>query len=259
VNPLFVRLYHSQASISILFFFTIRKMIWPMRIDALLSRFGYCSRREAAAWVKKSRVQIKGLAATSVSQKADPKDVTVDGEPIEFPDGLYVAFNKPTGVVCSHSDEEGERIYDLLPPLWLSRNPEITTVGRLDRATEGLIFLTDDGQWLHRLTSPKHHVAKTYHLTTSAPIPQTAVELFESGSLVLEGEKTPCLPAKLTLISDQEAEITLEEGRYHQVRRMLAAVGAPVETLKRTAIGKIQLSDLGLNLGEWIAIDPSSV
>ena len=227
-----------------------------MRTDALLSRFGYCSRREVAQWLKRGRVTRNGTPIKSPSEKVEPEEVLIDGEPVEFPHGIYVALNKPLGCTCSHK-EEGALVYDLLPPQWLSRNPVVNTVGRLDKETSGLLLLTDDGAFEHAQTSPKRHVSKVYSFTTSAPIPASAVQLFASGDLVLEGERTPCLPAELVITGEQAGKLTLHEGRYHQVRRMLAAVGAPVETLERIEIGPLKLADLNLEPGEWCEIDPA--
>lgn len=227
-----------------------------MRTDALLSRFGYCSRREASAWIKRGRVQYRGLVVKSVSDKVEVADVLVDGEPVPFAEGLYVAFHKPLGCTCSHR-EEGELVYDLLPEMWLARNPAVNTVGRLDKETSGLLLLTDDGKFEHAMTSPRRHVPKVYEFSTAAPIPPEAVGLFASGELMLQGEKTPCLPAELVITGENTGRLTLHEGRYHQVRRMLAAVGAPVQTLCRVEIGPMKLSDLNLEPGEWVAFDPN--
>lgn len=227
-----------------------------MRIDAILSRFGYCSRREAAQWVKRGRVTVKGGAVKSASAKAELGDVLVNGAPIEFPDGLYVALHKPLGCTCSHR-EEGELVYDLLPQQWLNRGDGVSTVGRLDKETSGLLLITDDGAFVHALTSPKRHVPKVYEFECAAPIPLAAVAQFASGELVLHGETTPCLPAELEITAECCGRLTLHEGRYHQVRRMMAAVGAPVLSLMRTEIGPLKLADLNLAPGEWCAIDPT--
>ena len=227
-----------------------------MRTDALLSRFGYCSRREVAQWLKRGRVTRNGAPIKSPSEKVEPEEVLIDGEPVEFPHGIYIALNKPLGCTCSHK-EEGELVYDLLPSQWLSRNPVVNTVGRLDKETSGLLLLTDDGAFEHAQTSPKRHVPKVYSFTTTAPIPAEAVALFASGELMLDGERTPCLPAELVITGEQSGRLTLHEGRYHQVRRMLASVGAPVDTLERIEIGPLKLADLNLEPGEWCEIDPA--
>lgn len=227
-----------------------------MRIDAILSRYGYCSRREAALWVKRGRVTVLGKTLRSAADKAEPTEVLIDGEPVEFVNGLYVALNKPVGCTCSHK-EDGELVYDLLPPQWLNRSNGVSTVGRLDKETSGLLLLTDDGAFVHALTSPKKHVPKVYEFETTAPIPESAVAAFASGEFMLESESTPCLPAELKILSPCHGQLTLHEGRYHQVRRMLAAVGAPVVTLSRIAIGALRLEELNLAPGEWVAIDPA--
>ena len=227
-----------------------------MRTDALLSRFGYCSRKDAPAWIKAGRVVQDGSAITAARQNADPARTLVDGAPVPFPNGLYAAFHKPLGCTCSHK-EDGALIYDLLPPEWLRRNPSVNTVGRLDKETSGLILLTDDGAFEHAMTSPRRHVPKVYELTTSAPIPEDAVELFAAGTLLLNGETTPCKPAELSITAPCAARLTLHEGRYHQVRRMLAAAGAPVLTLQRVQIGPLRLADLNLQPGEWCAFNPA--
>lgn len=229
-----------------------------IRFDALLSRFGYCSRREASGWVKSGRAMHRGQPVRNVSEKVDPHDVLIDGNPVPFPDGIYIALNKPTGCTCSHR-EEGELVDDLLPPSWLRRNPSVTTVGRLDKDTSGLLLITDDGKFVHDMTSPKKHVPKIYAFTTSAPVPEEAVALFASGEYMLSGETTPCLPADLVLTGECSGTLTLHEGRYHQVRRMLAEAGAPVATLRRTHIGTLSLEELGLEEGEWKEIDPASI
>ena len=228
-----------------------------MRLDALLSRFGYCSRRDAAAWVKQGRVSVNGKLPRSASDRAEPCDTRVDGAPVPFPDGLYVAFHKPLGYTCSHDEADGAPVYDLLPEQWLRRTPGVQTVGRLDKETSGLLLITDDGGFLHALTSPRRHVVKVYEFTTSAPIPPDAAALFESGELMLRGEKTPCLPARLEVTDACAGRLALHEGRYHQVRRMLAAVGAPVLSLARVEIGPLCLTSLGLKPGEWVEIDPA--
>ena len=228
-----------------------------MRVDALLSRYGYCSRREAGAWLRQGRVVVNGKPARAVSDRAEPEHTLVDGAPVPFPNGLYVALYKPIGYTCSHDDPGGKLVYDLLPQQWLSRSPQVQSVGRLDKETSGLLLITDDGAFLHALTSPRRHVAKVYSFRTGAPAPAEAVALFASGEFMLRGEKTPCLPAQLELTGECEGLITLHEGRYHQVRRMLAAVGAPVQELTRVQLGALSLSSLGLEPGQWVEIDPA--
>lgn len=228
-----------------------------MRVDALLSRYGYCSRREAASWAKQGRVVHEGKTLFSVNAQVQPERVLVDGAPVPFPQGLCAALYKPVGYTCSHDAADGTPVYDLLPEQWLRRTPAVQTVGRLDKETSGLLLLTDDGALLHALTSPRRHVPKVYAFTTAAPVPPDAAALFASGEFLLRGEKTPCLPARLVMQGECTGRLTLSEGRYHQVRRMLAAVGAPVTALERVELGPLRLDTLGLAPGEWVAVDPA--
>lgn len=227
-----------------------------MRLDALLSRYGYCSRREAAAWVKQGRVTRQGEPVRLPGAQVRPDEILVDGEPVPYPSGICVALHKPLGYTCSHDAADGRPVYDLLPAQWSRRTPPVQSVGRLDKETSGLLLMTDDGVLLHSLTSPKRHVPKEYSFTTSAPVPESAVATFAAGELLLRGEKTPCLPAELRLTGERAGVLTLHEGRYHQVRRMLAAVGAPVVELQRVAIGSLRLETLHLAPGEWVEVDP---
>lgn len=228
-----------------------------LRLDQLLSRFGYCSRREAAAWVKAGRVSRCGEALTKVEQRLNAAEVLVDGKPVEFPHGMLVAFHKPAGVACSHNPAEAPLIYDLLPPSWMRRQPPPQTVGRLDRETSGLILLTDDGMLLHRLTSPRHEVVKTYEVTVDADIPAGLVELFAAGTLLLRGEDKPCLPAELEVMTARTARVHIREGKYHQVRRMFGSQGCTVTKLHRTRVGGVELGNLAE--GEWRCVEAIEV
>lgn len=214
------------------------------RLDQLLANLGYCSRRESRDWLKAGRISIAGKVADDVGVKPSPAAVRVDGEPLDHPDGLLLLVNKPIGLTCSHDLHEAPLIYDLLPPRWRARNPVVTSVGRLDKETSGLILLTDHTELVHRLTSPKHKVPKIYRATTDRDLSPDLIPRFASGTIQLDGEKEPCAPAALRLVGPREAELTLIEGKYHQVRRMFAACGATVLTLHRTSFGPLTLGDL---------------
>ncbi|HWA87125.1 MAG TPA: pseudouridine synthase, partial [Opitutus sp.] len=214
------------------------------RIDQLLANLGYCSRREARAWLDAGRVTVRGAPATNPAQKSAAADIRVDGEPLDHPDGLLLVLNKPVGLVCSHDEREGPNVYSLLPPRWRARNPPVTSIGRLDKDTSGLLLLTDQSALVHRLTSPKHKVPKTYRATLDREVSPGLIPLFAAGTLQLDGEATPCAPAELKLPAPREAEVILTEGRYHQVRRMFAACGATVLGLHRTQFGELALDDL---------------
>jgi 16S rRNA pseudouridine516 synthase len=219
------------------------------RLDQLLANLGYCSRREARAWVDAGRVTIRGEVADDVAQKVSAADVRVDGEPLDHPDGLLLMLHKPVGLVCSHDEREGPSVYSLLPERWRRRNPVVTSVGRLDKDTSGLLLLTDQSPLVHRLTSPKHKVPKVYRATVDTELSADLVPRFASGTLKLAGEDQPCAPAELRLLSPREAELTLTEGRYHQVRRMFSACGANVLTLHRARFGNLDLGEL--SPGQW--------
>ncbi|HKJ83877.1 MAG TPA: pseudouridine synthase [Mariprofundaceae bacterium] len=213
------------------------------RVDRLLSRLGYGSRRDVRQWIKQGRITCEGEALRSPSTHVGPDTMRFDGEPLDHPDGITLIYHKPVGATCSHK-EHGRLIYDDFPERWQQRNPPLTSIGRLDKDTSGLLILTDDGQLNHTISSPKHHIPKTYQVTLASPLRGDETESFAAGTLLLDSETTPCLPAKLHPLSAKEAELTIHEGRYHQVRRMFVAVGNHVSALHRSHIGRLGLDDL---------------
>ncbi len=161
------------------------------RIDKLLSSMGYGSRREIGGLAQAGSIILDGEKVNDVTRRITvtaelPRRMTVGGEQLDPVAGLVILLNKPAGVTCSHSDA-GPLVYDLLPTRWRRRDPAISTVGRLDKETSGLLLLTDDGEFLHRVTSPKRKVSKTYRATLSRPLNGDEVELFASGTLMLKG------------------------------------------------------------------------
>jgi 16S rRNA pseudouridine516 synthase len=216
------------------------------RLDQLLANLGYCSRREARDFVKKNAVTVAGRAVRDPSEKVHAATVLIEGAPLDHPDGLLVVLNKPLGLVCSHDEREGPRIYDLLPARWRLRNPQVTSIGRLDKDTSGLILLTDQTELVHQYTSPKHKVPKLYRATVDTDLAPELIEHFAVGTLLMDGETVPCAPAELRLSADNRrtADLVLTEGKYHQVRRMFAAVGVTVLTLHRVQFGQLTLGDL---------------
>ena len=217
----------------------------PRRLDQLLSSLGYCSRREAAALVKTGRVHVNDTPASNAADRVEAAAVTVDGQPLEAPEGLLALFHKPAGFVCSHTDGEGPTIYELLPARWLRRNPAVTSIGRLDKETSGLLLITDIGALVQRLTSPRSEIEKEYEVTLDRDLDAGQLApLFASGTLLLRGEDKPCLPARLEITGPRTARLTITEGRYHQVRRMFASQGWHVEALHRTRFGRHELRDL---------------
>jgi 16S rRNA pseudouridine516 synthase len=164
----------------------------------------------------------------------------IDGAPLDPLAPLTLILHKPLGVVCSHK-EAGRSVYELLPPRWRRRDPPLSTVGRLDADTTGLLLITDDGALLHRVISPRSHVPKAYVADLARPLEGHEAALFASGALVLEGETTPLAPARLEPLGPNRARLIITEGRYHQVRRMFAAAGDHVERLHRERIGGLPL------------------
>jgi 16S rRNA pseudouridine516 synthase len=221
----------------------------PRRLDQVLSRYGYCSRREARRWVSAGRVTVGGDRVTAVDAKVDPERVTVDGEPLEHPRGLLVLLHKPAGYVCSLDAREGPRVYDLLPPRWLERNPPIASVGRLDKDTTGALLLTDQGAWIQRWTSPRHHVPKVYAVRVDRDLSGDLIDRFAAGTMRLDGEDACCRPAKLTLTGARTAVVELTEGKYHQVKRMFGACGYGVCQLHRQTFAQFGVEDLPV--GGW--------
>jgi 16S rRNA pseudouridine516 synthase len=233
-----------------------------MRVDRLLGSMGYGSRTEMARLAKAGGVVLDGVDLTDVSKRIAvtpdlPSRMQIDGQPLDPPPGLVLMLHKPLGMTCSHK-EDGALVYDVLPDRWRRRDPAISTIGRLDKATTGLLLLTDDGDLLHRVISPKRHVAKVYRAGLARPLAGTEAELFSAGGLVLEGEDKPLAPAALEVLSPTEARLTVTEGRYHMVRRMFAAVGNHVETLHRERIGGLSVPD-DLAPGEWRLLEPGEI
>lgn len=220
-----------------------------IRLDRLLANLGYASRTEANHMIRNGRVSVDGNVARDPSSRVDPGSVTLDDEPLDHPDGMLIALHKPAGYVCSHDDRDGATVFTLLPRRWLDRTPRPEAVGRLDKDTTGLLLITDDHALLHRLTSPKHHVEKVYEVTLDRPVDPSLINVFAAGTLMLRSESDPCLPARLCILDDCRAELTITEGRYHQVKRMFAACDYKVEALHRTHVGQWSLDDIAA--GEW--------
>jgi 16S rRNA pseudouridine516 synthase len=233
-----------------------------LRLDRLLANLGYGSRREVQQLVAGGRVSLDGAPVREADRKialtADlPERLWVMGQRLDPPPGLALMVHKPLGVTCSHK-EAGPLIYSLLPDRWRGREPAISTVGRLDKETSGLLLMTDDGALLHRIISPRAKVAKRYVATLARPLNGAEAEVFAAGGLLLEGEDKPLLPAALEVLGEASARLTITEGRYHQVRRMFAAVGNHVEALHRDRIGGLELP-ADLAPGSWRLMDEAAI
>ncbi|MGB0134444.1 pseudouridine synthase [Dokdonella sp.] len=224
-----------------------------MRLVRMIANLGYGSRREIAMMFREGRVTDAQGDVLYADDKREHAHIRVDGEPLDPPQGLCLMLNKPAGVTCSTKDS-GRLVYDLFPERFALRNPNLSTVGRLDRETTGLLLLTDDGGLLHRIISPRSQVAKVYEAELAEELRGDEIASFASGTLMLESEQTPLLPAELQLLAPRRVRLTLHEGRYHQARRMFAAVGNHVVRLQRVAVGGLTLG--ALQEGEWHILKP---
>jgi 16S rRNA pseudouridine516 synthase len=218
-----------------------------LRLDRLLANLGYGSRREVGALVEAGRVTLDGIelddADRRIAVTPDLSDrMRVDGEPLDPPPGLVLMLHKPLGVTCSHK-EAGPLVYSLLPERWRRRDPAISTIGRLDKDTSGLLLMTDDGGLLHKIISPRSQVSKRYQVSLDRPLRGDEAAVLASGTLMLDGENKPLLPVQLETITPTSATVTLLEGRYHQVRRMFAALGNHVVALHRDSVGELTLPE----------------
>ena len=222
-----------------------------MRLDKIVGSTGRWSRREVKQLVKEGRILVDGKPAPAADEKYDPEqsEIRVDGEALCFSTYHYVMLHKPAGVLSATEDRRAGTVLELLPPEL--QKLELFPVGRLDKDTEGLLLMTDDGALAHRLLSPKHHVDKVYYVKTDGVLTKADCAALAEG-LVLE-DGLHCLPAKLEILSagaQSEVLITLREGKFHQVKRMLASRGAPVLYLKRLSMGPLRL-DPQLECGKW--------
>lgn len=211
------------------------------RLDKLLAGTGKWSRREVKALVRQGLVRVDGRLAASAEDKLDPAAaiITVAGETISLRRFTYVMLHKPAGVLTATEDRKQPTVLDLLPPEL--RRIGLAPVGRLDKDTEGLLLLTNDGELAHRLLSPKYHVEKRYLARVDGELSAADAEAFARGMTL--GDGLECLPAGLEVLPDRVCIVTLREGKFHQVKRMLAARGAPVLYLKRLSMGPLTLDD----------------
>ncbi len=219
-----------------------------MRIDKFVSEQAGVSRSDAKAMIKRAQITVNGAPVRSADMKIDPdKDrVVVCGREVSYRKYMYIMLNKPDGVVCATRDGLSETVLELLPEEF--RRKGLFPAGRLDKDTEGFVFITDDGALAHKMLSPKNHVEKEYIVTLEQPSEERYIGIFASGMTIDGGEE--CLPAKLTLTDDAHVvRLVLHEGKFHQVKRMMQAVGNKVVRLKRVRMGGIEL-DEALKSGE---------
>ncbi len=227
-----------------------------MKLLKLVANLGYGSRKEVTAMVRDGRITDPEGEVLYTDDDVPHERIRVDGEPLDPAPGLLLMLHKPAGYTCSMKDP-GQIVYDLFPPRFRLRSPTLATVGRLDRETTGLLLMTDDGPLLHRIVHPKSGIAKVYEATLARDLRGDEAEVFASGKLMLESEHSALAPATLEVLGPRQARLTLTEGRYHQARRMFAAVGNHVETLHRSRVGGLELGDLPE--GAWKVLDSNDV
>lgn len=211
------------------------------RLDKVISAMGKKPRREVKDMVRQGRIRVDGRIAATADMKIDPlsAEILLDGEPLGYEKHTYIMLHKPAGVLSAVEDHKQKTVLDLLPLELQKRG--LSPVGRLDKDTEGLLLLTNDGELTHKLLSPKYHVDKVYYARVDGCLEPSDVDAFAAGMTL--GDGLECLPAGLEILSDSEALVTLHEGKFHQVKRMLAARGKPVRYLKRLRMGPLQLDE----------------
>lgn len=218
-----------------------------MRLDYFLAHSTGLSRKQVKVLIGRGEVQVEGEPRPKANTPLiSGQGVWLRGEPVTLPGARYLMLHKPAGVVCSTNDPEHRTVLDLLP---VELRRDVHPAGRLDRDTTGLVLLTSDGDWSHRLTSPNHACAKRYRVRCADPLSEQDLQSLRDGVL-LRGEDKPTLPATAVRVSERELLLTITEGRYHQVKRMLAARGNKVIGLHREQIGEIAL-DAALAPGEY--------
>ncbi len=227
-----------------------------MKLVKLLANLGYGSRKQVQAMFRAGLVTDADGEVLYADDVIAHEAIRVEGEPLDPPQGLTLMLHKPRGYTCSTKDK-GRLIYDLLPTRYRERAPVLSSVGRLDRDTSGMLLMTDDGALLHRIVSPKSRLDKAYEVTLAEDLRGDETARFASGGLLLEADDKPLLPAELHVNGPRQAQLVLHEGRYHQARRMFAAVGNHVEALHRSRIGGLSLG--GLEEGQWRTLDAADL
>ena len=227
-----------------------------MRLDKLLGDLGIASRSELKQIIRQGRVTVDGRAVTVPETKVDSEtcSITLDGEALRYKSFRYYMMDKPPGVLSATEDGRQRTVLDLVSPEM--RRMGLFPVGRLDKDTSGLLLLTNDGDFAHRVISPKSGIEKRYYAQVEGALTQADREAFRQG-LVL-GDGTKCLPAELELLGEGECLVTVMEGKYHQVKRMLASRGAPVKALRRLSIGGLELGT-SLPSGGWRELEKADL
>ena len=227
-----------------------------MKLVKHIANLGYGSRKQVQQMFREGRITDAQGEVLYADDKVEHDNIRIDDEVLDPPPGLILMLHKPAGYTCSTKDH-GRLIYELLPERFRDRDPVLSSVGRLDRDTSGMLLMTDDGQLLHRIVSPKSKLDKVYEAQLAEDLSGNETAQFASGTLLLESDDKPLLPAELEVMGARATRLTLHEGRYHQVRRMFAAVGNHVQALHRSRIGGLGLGDLPE--GQWRQLDAADL
>lgn len=247
----------NRAKCCILQEYAVKGAVIPMmRIDKYLTECNIGSRSEVKNYLKKGAVTVNGITAKAADLKIDEQtaDVAYQGKPVLYQKYYYYMLNKPAGVVSATKDNVSKTVLDICGDIY---GKDLFPIGRLDKDTEGLLLLTNDGGLSHRLLSPKKHVEKTYYVKTARPLQEKDIDKLEAGVDI--GEEKPTQPAKVRLLEEKtQIYLTITEGKFHQVKRMLHAVGNEVVYLKRISIGGLML-DESLTSGEYRKLTPEEL
>lgn len=227
-----------------------------LRLDKFLANKAFGSRKEVHALIKQGLVTVDAVVVTKkdMAIQIPEQIVAVNGEVVDNRQQYYVKFNKPAGYVCAVEDNRHPTVMELLPPEFLTMG--VVPVGRLDKDTEGLLLLSNDGVWAHRIINGKKHISKLYYIEYTGELTETGLERINEG--IVLGDGTVCKPANLELLEPGKAQITIEEGKYHQVKRMIGAAGGEVTYLKRLSVGPLTLGGIE-NLGDFTYLSEEDV
>lgn len=233
-----------------------------IRLDKLLSNLGYGSRNYIGKAIRYGAFELDGEVVSNASAKIEVTDdlhsrATFDEESLDPFSPIYLILHKPTGFVCGHSDKDGPTIFKFLPPRFRNRNPKLSIAGRLDKDSTGLVFMTDDGDFLHKITHPKTHLPKIYQVEVRDTFSGEEEKLFASGEFTIEGETKPLKSVQFEKKSDKTCELILTEGRYHQIKKMFEKLDNEVVKLHRVQIGSLKIDDV--NEGQWRYVSPAEI
>lgn len=226
------------------------------RLDKVVASLLGCTRSQSRDVIKQKRVQVNGNTVADIAFKldADADKPVIDGESYSYEKYVYYLMNKPKGVLSASRDKKAKTVLDLLDER--DKRADVFCVGRLDKDTTGLLIITNDGDTAHKLMSPKTDINKTYKVVLDGDVTEEMIDTFKDGVTLVDGTK--CKPAQLQAVGDKEALLTISEGKYHQVKRMLGTVGLGVVELKRVSIGKLTLPEK-LEEGSYIKVEPKTV